>query len=98
MVRLLEEVSAAGIEQVIVVTSDVALDRPHALGAASSIRARGSPTTSPARKPRRRATLTALFDRFSGVFQIQPTHNAVGLFDFSGPTTSVPTGVRASPS
>ena len=33
MVRLLEEVSAAGVEQVIVVTSDVALDRPHTLGA-----------------------------------------------------------------
>ena len=31
-----------------------------------------------------RDSLTALFDRFSGVFQIQPTHNAVGLFDFSG--------------
>jgi hypothetical protein len=33
IVRLLEEVSAAGAEQVIVVTSDVAIDRPHALRA-----------------------------------------------------------------
>ena len=33
IVRLLEEVSAAGAEQVIVVTSDVAIVRPHALRA-----------------------------------------------------------------
>src|SRR6187399_1943112 len=46
---------------------------------APSSRGRGWPSISPARD-----ALTALFDRFSGVFQIQPTHNAVGLFDADG--------------
>ena len=85
MIRLLEEVSAVGIEQVIVVTSDVALARPHALGARLvDLRARLAEYLAGAEASAARDSLTALFDRFSGVFQIQPTHNAVGLFDFSG--------------
>jgi hypothetical protein len=85
IVRLLEEVSAAGAEQVIVVTSDVAVDRPHALRArAVEPRARLAEYLAGAEASAARDALTALFDRFSGVFQIQPTHNAVGLFDAAG--------------
>jgi len=85
IVRLLEEVSAAGAEQVIVVTSDVAVDRPHALRArAVEPRARLAEYLAGAEASSARDALTALFDRFSGVFQIQPTHNAVGLFDGDG--------------
>ena len=85
IVRLLEEVSAAGAEQVIVVTSDVAIDRPHALRArAVEPRARLAEYLAGAEASSARDALTALFDRFSGVFQIQPTHNAVGLFDGDG--------------
>jgi hypothetical protein len=85
IVRLLEEVSAAGAEQVIVVTSDVAVDRPHALRArAVEPRARLAEFVAGAEASAARDALTALFDRFSGVFQIQPTHNAVGLFDSAG--------------
>jgi hypothetical protein len=84
-VRLLEEVSAAGAEQVIVVTSDVAIDRPHALRArAVEPRARLAEYIAGAEASAARDALTALFDRFSGVYQIQPTHNAVGLFDADG--------------
>jgi hypothetical protein len=85
IVRLLEEVSAAGAEQVIVVTSDVAIDRPHALRArAVEPRARLAEYIAGAEASAARDALTALFDRFSGVYQIQPTHNAVGLFDADG--------------
>jgi hypothetical protein len=85
IVRLLEEVSAAGAEQVIVVTSDVAVDRPHALRArAVEPRARLAEIVAGAEASAARDALTALFDRFSGVYQIQPTHNAVGLFDAEG--------------
>jgi hypothetical protein len=85
IVRLLEEVSAAGAEQVIVVTSDVAIDRPHALRArAVEPRARLAEVIAGAEASAARDALTALFDRFSGVFQIQPIHNAVGLFDATG--------------
>jgi len=85
IVRLLEEVSAAGAEQVIVVTSDVAIDRPHALRArAIDPRARLAEYLAGAEASAARDALTALFDRFSGVFQIQATHNAVGLFDAEG--------------
>jgi hypothetical protein len=85
IVRLLEEVSAAGAEQVIVVTSDVAVDRPHALRArAVDPRARLAEYLAGAEASAARDALTALFDRFSGVYQIQPTHNAVGLFDAAG--------------
>ena len=85
IVRLLEEVSAAGAEQVIVVTSDIAVDRPHALRArAVAPRARLAEVIAGAEASAARDALTALFDRFSGVYQIQPTHNAVGLFDAEG--------------
>jgi hypothetical protein len=85
IVRLLEEVSATGAEQVIVVTSDVAVDRPHALRArAVEPRARLAEYLAGAEASAARDALTALFDRFSGVYQIQPTHNAVGLFDAAG--------------
>ena len=85
IVRLLEEVSAAGAEQVIVVTSDVAIDRPHALRArAVEPRARLAEYLAGAEACAARDALTALFDHFSGVYQIQPTHNAVGLFDAAG--------------
>ena len=85
IVRLLEEVSATGAEQVIVVTSDVAVDRPHALRArAVEPRGRLAEYLAGAEASAARDALTALFDRFSGVYQIQPTHNAVGLFDAAG--------------
>jgi hypothetical protein len=85
VVRLLEEVSAAGVEQVIVVTSDVALERPHTLRARLvDPRARLAEVLAGAEASAARDALTALFDRFTGVFQIQPIHNAVGLFDPAG--------------
>jgi hypothetical protein len=85
LVRLLEEVSAAGAEQVILVSADAPLDRAHALSARQvDPRALLADYLAGEETASTRDALTALFDRFSGVFQIQPTHNPVGPFAFAG--------------
>jgi hypothetical protein len=83
--RLLEEVAAAGVTQVVVVSACAPESDPHRL------RAAGLP-------PRQRlgefivaAEAAALRDalemarlRFDAVFTIRPSHNALGPFDFGG--------------
>jgi Patatin-like phospholipase len=85
LVRLLEEVSAAGAEQVILVAADVGTDRAHAL-ASRRVRPREwlGDAISSAEAAVVRDALTALFDRFSGLFPIQPGHNPIGPFDLAG--------------
>jgi hypothetical protein len=84
-VRLFEEVAAAGVTQVIVVSAAEATDGPHRL-------------TPPRLDPRHRlgafvaaAECVALRDalhswgaRFEAVYVVSPSHNAVGPFDFRG--------------
>jgi len=85
LVRLLEEASAAGAEQVILVSPDAPLDRAHALSARQvDPRALLADWLAGAETAATRDALTALFDRFSGVFQIQPAHNPIGPFAFAG--------------
>jgi hypothetical protein len=85
LVRLLEEVSAAGAEQVIIVSADTPLDRAHALSARHvDPRALLADYLAGAETAATRDGVTALFDRFSGVFQIQPEHNPIGSFAFGG--------------
>jgi hypothetical protein len=85
LVRLLEEVSAAGAEQVIIVSADTPLDRAHALAARHvDPRALLADYLAGAETAATRDGVTALFDRFSGVFQIQPEHNPIGSFAFGG--------------
>ena len=85
LVRLLEEVSAAGAEQVIVVSADAPLDRAHALSARlMDPRAALADYLAGAETAAARDAVTALFDRFSGVFQVQPLHNPIGAFAFGG--------------
>ncbi len=85
LVRLLEEASAAGAEQVIVVSADAPLDRAHALSARQvDPRALLADYLAGEETASTRDALTALFDRFSGVFQIQPAHNPIGPFAFAG--------------
>lgn len=85
LVRLLEEVSAAGVEQVILVSADAPLSRAHALGARQmDPRAMVAEYLAGEETAATRDSVTALFDRFSGLFQIQPTHNPIGPFAFSG--------------
>lgn len=85
LVRLLEEVSAAGTEQVILVSATPPLERPHAL-ASRRVHPRawaGEYLASVEAAAVRDAT-TALFDRFLALFHIQPAHNPLGPFDFGG--------------
>jgi hypothetical protein len=85
LVRLLEEVSAAGVEQVILASADAPLSRAHALGARQmDPRAMVAEYLAGEETAATRDSLIALFDRFSGLFQIQPTHNPIGPFAFSG--------------
>jgi Patatin-like phospholipase len=85
LVRLIEEVSAAGAEQVIIVSADAPLDRAHALSARQvDPRALLADYLAGAETAATRDGVTALFDRFSGVFQIMPTHNPIGPFAFAG--------------
>lgn len=85
LVRLLEEVSAAGAEQVILVSAAPPLQQPHQL-ASRRVHPRawaGEYLASIEAAAVRDAT-TALFDRFSALFHVQPGHNPLGPFDFGG--------------
>ena len=84
-IRLLEEISAIGVDQVVLVSPAPGPSAPHTLRARpAAFRTRlGSDV---------RSIETAAFDdacavaaaRFSGVFVIRPDHNPIGPFDFSG--------------
>jgi hypothetical protein len=86
--RVLEEVAAAGVEQVIVVTASPALAGPHALAPARGD-ARGrvgeflvSTETASLRDAQTSASALGLFA--GGLFQIRPAHNPLGPFDVTG--------------
>jgi hypothetical protein len=83
--RLLEELSAAGVEQVILVCPDSDRAAPHRLA-----RPTGSLRWSVAEQLAATET-TVVRDavalhkkRFKGLFQIQPVHNPIGPLDFDG--------------
>lgn len=85
IVRLLEELSAAGVEQVIVVSTDPAPAGPHALREVTAEpRAQAGEWLASEESVALRDALTALFDRFSAVFHVRPRHNPLGSFDFGG--------------
>jgi hypothetical protein len=88
LARLLEEVSAAGVEQVILVSAAPALEGPHSLTPArGDARGRGSELlmaleTAAVRDAQAAAIGAGLFP--GGVFQIRPPHNPLGPLDFGG--------------
>jgi hypothetical protein len=85
LVRLLDEVAEAGVEQVLLVTAVPEPGGPHTLSASLS-------------EPRRRAgdalgrleagivadAVKAALGRFERVFEIRPAHNPLGPLDFEG--------------
>jgi len=83
--RLIEEVSAIGVEQVVVVSAVAPGGTAHGLR-----RLRTDPrgwmgeVLTAAEGASTRDAVTALFDRFSAVFQIHPEHNPLGPFEFGG--------------
>lgn len=85
LVRLLEEVSAAGAEQVIVVSASAPVLAPHGLTSRQADpRAWLGQNLASQESAAVRDAMTVLFDRFTGLYLIQPTHNPIGPLDFSG--------------
>lgn len=85
IVRLLEELSAAGVEQVVLVSADPAPAGPHALREVMvEPRGQAGEWLASEESVALRDAMTALFDRFSAVFHVRPRHNPLGPFDFDG--------------
>lgn len=85
LVRLLEEVSAAGAEQVIVVNASAPVSAPHGLSSRQADpRAWLGQNLASQDCAAVRDAMTVLFDRFTGLYLIQPTHNPIGPLDFTG--------------
>jgi hypothetical protein len=83
--RLLTELAAAGVEQVIVVSAAADRRAPHRLSAPSgTIQSRVSEHLAAAEVAAVRDAVALQSARFRGVFLIQPAHNPVGPFDFDG--------------
>jgi hypothetical protein len=83
--RLLEELAAAGVEQVIVVCPDSERSAPHSLGKPTgSLRSRVAEVLAAAETTVVRDAIPAHKKRFKGLFVIQPLHNPIGPFDFDG--------------
>jgi hypothetical protein len=83
--RLLEELSAAGVEQVILASADPRPSGPHALRPSFlDPRARAGEWQASSESAAVRDATTALFDRFSALFHIRPSHNPLGPFAFAG--------------
>ena len=83
--RLLEEVAAAGVSQIVVVSACAAESDPHRLRAAPlAPRQRLGEFIVAAEAAALRDALEMARLRFDAVFTIRPTHNALGPFDFAG--------------
>lgn len=83
--RLLEELSAAGVEQVIMVCPDADRSAPHRLSRPTgSLRARVAEHLAAAETAVVRDAMASHKKRLKGLFLIQPLHNPVGPLDFQG--------------
>jgi len=85
LIRLLEEISAAGAEQVILVSAASPLQGPHGLSARrADPRAWLGQALAGHESASVRDGATAFFDRFTSVYHVQPAHNPLGPFDLGG--------------
>ena len=83
--RVLEEVAAAGVRQVIVVTAAPELGGPHALSTrGAGPRARVGDFLAAAQAAGVRDGILAASGWFEGLFVIRPAHNPVGPLDLAG--------------
>jgi hypothetical protein len=83
--RLLEELGAAAVEQVIVVCPDSDRSGPHRLSKPSgSLRSRVAEQLAAAETTAVRDAVASHKKRFKGLFLIQPLHNPLGPLDFEG--------------
>jgi hypothetical protein len=83
--RLLEELAACGVEQVILVCPDSDRSAPHRLAKPTgSLRSRVAEQLAAAETTVIRDAVTLHKKRFKGMFLIQPIHNPIGPLDFEG--------------
>jgi hypothetical protein len=84
-VRLLEDVAAVGVEQVILVSASASLEGPHGLAPArGDARGRFGEYLNATETAAVRDAHSAASSWFDGLFQIRPAHNPVGPLDFGG--------------
>jgi len=85
IVRLLEELTAAGVEQVILVGGPSSRPRPHALPTAGlGLTDRIGDALALDEAAAMRDAALAVRGRFAGVYIIVPDHSAIGPFDVNG--------------
>jgi hypothetical protein len=83
--RLLEEVAAAGVTQVVLVSASSSTAAPHRLSPTRlDLRHRLGEFTAAAEAAALRDALEMARLRFDSVYMIAPTHNQIGPFDFEG--------------
>jgi hypothetical protein len=83
--RLLEELAAAGVEQVIVVTAFGDRSHPHRLNRPhGTVESRVSEHLAGAEAVAVRDAIASQAQHFQGIYAIQPAHNPIGPFDFEG--------------
>jgi hypothetical protein len=85
LARVLEEVAAAGAEQVILVTALPPQGRPHELSAErGDLRGHAAESLAAFETAGVRDALEHWNGRFSGLFVVRPAHNPLGPLDFDG--------------
>lgn len=85
LARLLEEVAAAGAEQVIVATAVPPQGRPHELSSGrGDLRGHAAESLAAFETAGLRDVLEQWSGRFAGLFVIRPAHNPLGALDFGG--------------
>ena len=83
--RVIEEVSAAGAEQVILVSGSAPAARAHELGPGrADLRGRAGEQLGAFEAAGLRDVVQQFDGRFAGLFVIRPVHNPLGPLDFSG--------------
>jgi hypothetical protein len=83
--RVLEEVAAAGAEQVVLLTASPRAGRPHELGPRrTDLRGEASEQLGAFESADVQDALEQFAGRFAGLYVIRPDHNPLGPMDFSG--------------
>ena len=83
--RLLDELGAAGVEQVIIVCADAARAAPHRMTRPrASFESRLAEEVAAAESAAVRDAVASHQQLFRGLFVIQPAHTPIGPFDFAG--------------
>jgi hypothetical protein len=85
LARLIEEVAAAGAEQVIIVTAAPPQGRPHELSSErGDLRGHATEPLAAFEGAGLRDVVEQWAGRFAGLFVIRPSHNPLGPLDFGG--------------